>query len=214
MAHTAVHNGHGHDSHDHAHDDGHHDQESLKTFGFWLFLITDCILFGTLFATYVVLRANTNGGPTPEELFLMPGIIAETFILLTSSFTSGLAVLAMHQGKKKPADRLAGGNRAAGRCLHYAGGVGIRAYGARRSDNQHQRVPVELLRPGRDARYARLARARLDGRPHASASPQRHYAGHQTQGRSNQPVLAFSRRRLDFRVHGRLFDGGDVGWSV
>ncbi|MED4602995.1 cytochrome o ubiquinol oxidase subunit III [Paenibacillus validus] len=100
MAHTAVHNGHGHDSHDHAHDDGHHDQESLKTFGFWLFLITDCILFGTLFATYVVLRANTNGGPTPEELFLMPGIIAETFILLTSSFTSGLAVLAMHQGKK------------------------------------------------------------------------------------------------------------------
>jgi cytochrome o ubiquinol oxidase subunit 3 len=92
MAHAVAHVHHEH--HDH------HDHESLKTFGFWIFLITDCILFGTLFATYVVLRANTNGGPTPEELFQMPGIIAETYILLTSSFTSGLAVLAMHQGNK------------------------------------------------------------------------------------------------------------------
>ncbi|WP_159887408.1 cytochrome o ubiquinol oxidase subunit III [Paenibacillus puerhi] len=96
---------HGHPSNGHAahsHDEHHeHEHESLKTFGFWLFLITDCILFATLFATYVVLRGNTNGGPTPEELFQMPGIIAETFILLTSSFTSGLAVLAMNAGKKK-----------------------------------------------------------------------------------------------------------------
>ncbi len=89
MAHAAA--------HDHAHDHGHQDQESLKTFGFWLFLITDVILFATLFATYVVLRNNTNGGPTADELFQMPIIIAETFILLTSSFTSGLAVLAMHR---------------------------------------------------------------------------------------------------------------------
>ncbi|MGF7031290.1 cytochrome o ubiquinol oxidase subunit 3 [Paenibacillus mucilaginosus] len=95
QAHAASKGGHGH------HDHGHHDLESMKTFGFWLFLITDCILFGTLFATYIVLRGNTNGGPTPEELFQMPMILAETFILLTSSFTSGLAVLAMHQGKVK-----------------------------------------------------------------------------------------------------------------
>lgn len=94
-AHAAAHAGHDH--HDH-HD--HHDQESMKTFGFWIFLITDCILFGTLFATYIVLRANTAGGPTPHELFSMPGIIAETFILLTSSFTSGLAVLCMHKGNR------------------------------------------------------------------------------------------------------------------
>ncbi|MEF3303212.1 cytochrome o ubiquinol oxidase subunit III [Paenibacillus sp. GYB003] len=88
----------------HGHSDGHHehhDQESLRQFGFWLFLITDCILFGTLFATYVVLHGNTSGGPMAKELFEMPGIIAETFILLTSSFTSGLAVLAMNKGDKK-----------------------------------------------------------------------------------------------------------------
>ncbi|UQZ86094.1 Cytochrome bo(3) ubiquinol oxidase subunit 3 [Paenibacillus konkukensis] len=94
MAHAAAH--HGHDNHDH----DHHDHESLKTFGFWIFLITDCILFGSLFATYIVLHGNTAGGPTAKELFSMPGIIAETFILLTSSFTSGLAVLAMHKGNK------------------------------------------------------------------------------------------------------------------
>lgn len=63
--------------------------------------MTDCILFATLFATFVVLRLNTSGGPTAEELFSMPGIIAETFILLTSSFTSGLAVLSMQKGDKK-----------------------------------------------------------------------------------------------------------------
>ncbi|PWW08522.1 cytochrome o ubiquinol oxidase subunit 3 [Paenibacillus cellulosilyticus] len=91
-----------HKAEQHGHDHGHHhhDLESLKTFGFWIFLMTDVIIFGTLFAVYAVLRNNTAGGPTPEELFKMPGVIAETFILLTSSFTSGLAVLAMHAGKR------------------------------------------------------------------------------------------------------------------
>jgi len=96
--HAAVQHGHAGHGHDEHHE---HEHESLKTFGFWLFLITDCILFGTLFATYVVLRNNTDGGPTAEELFSMPGIIAETFILLTSSFTSGIAVLEMNRGNKK-----------------------------------------------------------------------------------------------------------------
>ncbi|OXS57735.1 cytochrome o ubiquinol oxidase subunit III [Cohnella sp. CIP 111063] len=84
----------------HAHE-GHHDLEGMRLMGFWIFLITDCILFGTLFATYVVLSGNTAGGPTGAELFEMPGVIAETFILLTSSFTSGLAVLAMNRGDRK-----------------------------------------------------------------------------------------------------------------
>ncbi|TVY07901.1 cytochrome o ubiquinol oxidase subunit III [Paenibacillus cremeus] len=100
MAHTA------HVSHStaHAHEaghDGHHDQEELRKFGFWIFLITDCILFSALFATYIVLRGNTAAGPGAKELFEMPGVIAETFILLTSSFTSGLAVLAMNAGNRK-----------------------------------------------------------------------------------------------------------------
>lgn len=92
----AVTNQHAHD-----HDHGHEEHEQLKVLGFWIFLVTDCIIFGTLFATYAVLMHNYAGGPTPKELFELPGVIAETFILLTSSFTSGLAVLAMHKGKTK-----------------------------------------------------------------------------------------------------------------
>lgn len=84
----------------HAHE-GHEDLESLRLMGFWIFLITDIIIFGTLFATYMVLSDSTAGGPVPSELFEMPGVIAETFILLTSSFTSGLAVLCMNQGNRK-----------------------------------------------------------------------------------------------------------------
>ena len=96
MAHSVAHNG----NHSADHDHGHHDPNEIKILGFWFFLISDVILFSALFATFIVLRHNTAGGPTGKELFEMPGVIAETFILLTSSFTSGLAVLAMNRNKK------------------------------------------------------------------------------------------------------------------
>lgn len=63
-------------------------------FGFWVYLMTDCVLFATLFATYAVLRNNTFGGPAGHELFKLPYVLAETLILLTSSFTCGLGMLA------------------------------------------------------------------------------------------------------------------------
>jgi cytochrome aa3 quinol oxidase subunit III len=75
--------------------------ESLRIFGFWLFLATDMLLFACLFATYLVVRAHTDGGPTPREIFDVPGFTIETFLLLTSSFTGGLATLAMRNGNKK-----------------------------------------------------------------------------------------------------------------
>ncbi|RNB83340.1 cytochrome o ubiquinol oxidase subunit III [Brevibacillus fluminis] len=98
MQQVAKHHDHGHG---HDHDHGHEDHEQLKVLGFWIFVVTDCILFGSLFATYAVLMHNYAGGPTGKELFELPGVIAETFILLTSSFTSGLAVLAMNKGNVK-----------------------------------------------------------------------------------------------------------------
>ncbi|MBI0580596.1 cytochrome o ubiquinol oxidase subunit III [Neobacillus cucumis] len=82
------------------HDHGHVDQEGLKVLGFWIFLVTDCLLFATFFAGYAVLHNHTNGGFTAKD-FDVPGFVIETFILLISSFTSGLAVLAMHKGNKK-----------------------------------------------------------------------------------------------------------------
>ncbi len=71
--------------------------------GFWLYLMTDCVLFASLFATYAVLRNNTFGGPSGAELFSLPFVLVETVILLTSSFVSGLLLLAAQAGNKKMA---------------------------------------------------------------------------------------------------------------
>lgn len=69
-------------------------------FGFWLYLMTDCILFAGLFATYAVLHHNTFGGPSSREIFDIPYVLIETLILLTSSFTSGLGLRAAYQGNR------------------------------------------------------------------------------------------------------------------
>lgn len=78
------------------------DETNNKTlFGFWVYLMTDCVLFASLFATFIVLQHNTNGGPAGEDLFSLPFVLAETLILLTSSYTSGLALLAARQKRKQ-----------------------------------------------------------------------------------------------------------------
>lgn len=97
MANVAKHT----EAHGNGHHDEHHDHESVKVFGFWLFIISDCIMFATLFATFAVLRESTAGGPLFSDLIEMSGIILSTFILLVSSYTSGIAVLQMHKGNLK-----------------------------------------------------------------------------------------------------------------
>lgn len=69
-------------------------------FGFWVYLMTDLLMFAVLFATFSVLRNNTAGGPPGSELFILPGVLVETLILLTSSFTAGLGMLAARRGSK------------------------------------------------------------------------------------------------------------------
>ena len=66
-------------------------------FGFWVYLMTDLVLFATLFATYAVMQNSTFGGPSGKELFDMPFVLAETLILLTSSFTCGLGIIALRR---------------------------------------------------------------------------------------------------------------------
>lgn len=66
-------------------------------FGFWVYLMTDLLMFAILFAVYAVLHNNTNGGPGGAELFSLPLALAETLILLTSSFTAGIAMIAARQ---------------------------------------------------------------------------------------------------------------------
>ena len=78
----------------------HTDAVSNQAFGFWLYLMSDLILFATLFATYVVLGRNYAGGPTGKDLFDLPHVFIETMVLLFSSASYGMAMLAMHGEKK------------------------------------------------------------------------------------------------------------------
>lgn len=71
---------------------------SKTILGFWLYLMTDALLFGSLFAVYGVLMHNTQGGPGPKELFYLPLNLLETLVLLVSSFTCGLALLGAKRG--------------------------------------------------------------------------------------------------------------------
>lgn len=84
-----------------------HEEQVLETdpkiFGFWLYLMTDLVLFAVLFASFIVLRNNTAGGPGGRELFHLPPVLAETLILLTSSFTCSLGMLSVHRKQKTSA---------------------------------------------------------------------------------------------------------------
>ncbi|KJE27497.1 cytochrome aa3 quinol oxidase, subunit III [Geobacillus kaustophilus] len=75
-------------------------QESrLNILGFWIFLGAEVALFATLFATYLVLFQRTGLGPTAGELFEVKDVLIETLLLLTSSFTCGLAIFEMRRGR-------------------------------------------------------------------------------------------------------------------
>jgi cytochrome o ubiquinol oxidase subunit 3 len=76
-------------------------QDDAKAiFGFWVYIMTDCVLFAGLFATYAVLHNSTFGGPSGRDLFSLPFVLTETLLLLTSSFTCGLAMLAAYRKDK------------------------------------------------------------------------------------------------------------------
>lgn len=68
-----------------------------RAFGFWLYLMSDAIIFALLFACYAVLVGGVADGPTGAELFSVPRAFAETLLLLFSSFTFGLATLAVRR---------------------------------------------------------------------------------------------------------------------
>lgn len=77
---------------------GHHDAGATKVFGFWIYLMSDLILFASLFATYAVLVNGIADGPSGKEIFSLPFVLVETFLLLFSSITFGFAMLSMNKG--------------------------------------------------------------------------------------------------------------------
>lgn len=77
------------------------EKESIKITGFWMFLVTDILIFGSLFSNYAVMRNATAMGPTAGQLFQMGPVMLETLLLLTSSFTIGLGIYAMRKGRTR-----------------------------------------------------------------------------------------------------------------
>ena len=71
-----------------------------QAFGFWLYIMSDLVLFAAIFSTYIVLSHNYAGGPTGKDLFHLPYVFGETMLLLLSSATYGLAMLAIHEKRK------------------------------------------------------------------------------------------------------------------
>lgn len=79
----------------------HPDTVAMQTFGFWIYLMSDLIIFATLFATFAVFSRSYAGGPAGKELVDLTYLLGETLFLLCSSVTYGLVMLAVHRGKKK-----------------------------------------------------------------------------------------------------------------
>ncbi|HEY4079558.1 MAG TPA: cytochrome o ubiquinol oxidase subunit III [Burkholderiaceae bacterium] len=80
---------------------GDHHPENGTLLGFWLYLMSDCLVFACLFATYGVLGRSYAGGPGGAELFDLPVVATNTALLLISSITYGFAMLEMQRGKVK-----------------------------------------------------------------------------------------------------------------
>lgn len=92
-----------------------HERAEEVVFGFWVFMMSDLVLFSVLFATYAAMSVQGIAqGPSPAEVFSLGSAFAETVVLLVSSFTFGLAMLSM---KYRPHDR--------GRLLLWLGITGL-----------------------------------------------------------------------------------------
>lgn len=76
-----------------------HDSDSTDVFGFWLYILTDCILFACLFATFLVLHFPGAPGPQLKTYLNLSDVLIETFVLLLSNFTFCLAILNLYQDK-------------------------------------------------------------------------------------------------------------------
>lgn len=80
-----------------AHAAHHHDSDSIDVFGFWIYILTDCVLFATLFAAFLVLHHPGAYGPSLKQYIELPYVLKETFFLLASNFAFGLAILSMYK---------------------------------------------------------------------------------------------------------------------
>lgn len=84
-----------------SHSAEHHHLFTKTIFGFWVFLLTDCVFFAILFATYAVLRNSTFGGPAAHQLLNVPDAFYQSLLLLSCSFAFSPLLHAAYEKKKK-----------------------------------------------------------------------------------------------------------------
>jgi cytochrome o ubiquinol oxidase subunit 3 len=77
-----------------------HHPEGSTMLGFWLYLMSDCLIFAVLFATHGVVGRNYAAGPSPADLFDLPLVALNTSMLLFSSITYGFAMLQMERNAR------------------------------------------------------------------------------------------------------------------
>lgn len=77
------------------------EEDSRDLLGFWMYIMTDCLLFASLFATFAVLRHNTFGGPSLKHLIDLHYVFGETIFLLLSNLTYGFSMLCLYKKNRK-----------------------------------------------------------------------------------------------------------------
>ena len=82
-------------------DEHEHAEGGSTMLGFWIYLMSDCLIFAILFATFGVLGGSYAAGPSPRDLFDLPLVALNTAMLLFSSITYGFAMLAMQRGRAR-----------------------------------------------------------------------------------------------------------------
>jgi cytochrome o ubiquinol oxidase subunit IV len=190
---------------------GHDHGEPVENtvFGFWIYILSDCILFAVLFATFGVLSHSYAGGPTGRELFDLPYAFAETMFLLVSSVAYGFGMLAMYKGDSR---RLLGWL-----LITFVLGLGFVGMEVNEFSRMFRRV-----RPG--PQWLSLGIFHTGRHPRRPCNPRTvRYPGNDgssdTEGTDHpgsvavdavEPVLALSRYCLDWGFQHRLSDGSHV----
>jgi cytochrome o ubiquinol oxidase subunit 3 len=175
-----------------------HDADTRIIFGFWVYVMSDCVLFASIFATYAVLHGNTFGGPSARELFSLPFVLTETLLLLTSSFTYGMAMVAGHHSNKTKvlywllATFVLGGAFLTMEVTEFAKMIG-EGSGPERSGF----LSAFFTLVGTHGLHVTLGLVWA----HVGHAPQTHDA---------LPFLAFPRHYLDIYFYGRILNGSDI----
>ena len=184
----------------------------VVAFGFWIFLLSDIVMFSALFASYAVLVNATDGGPTGAQLFNQTRVAIETACLLLSSYACGLMSLAIKS--RTPPRHLCRRRRhlRARRRVSVARASGVRDHGGSRRDAAAQRFPVSLLYRGWLPRTACQHRLAVAGGDDGAGGDQRLSRHGGAAPVLLQHVLAHARHHLGRDILRGLSDG-DAGMT-